>query len=242
MTIRVIACDNFNLAIVSILPFAGYSDPSYRNIKNFAEHWQRNDLKSQLGCFSYITEKRFKTAFIPFVLLGIDKFVDIEILAPFDTRSNAMAMTPFSELIWFIKPGTNGIGKYNTVTEIDAKRTMPSYIPLLKFNSSLIKLDNSKKAVKQFQEMTNSEKPLALVIIDIDKLLYKAHLRTLKLIQTYNKTSDTRILREIALEYLSLSYDKSDIEDTNSNYTYKFFYWTPFGVSGITFNDILHLI
>lgn len=193
------AGDNFNFIITSVSPYAD----SERKIENFLQDWNRKDLKSQLACFSNITSERFRTAPVSYTLLGFDRLQGVDMQAPIDNESQAMAMTPFCEVNWFTLPGNNGIGRFNDITELDAERIMPSYIPVKKKNGKLVQLENTKIAAKQFGK---DGEALPLVVIDEDRLIYRQSKKLLTLIEQYREKSNEEILlREISALCLGAS-------------------------------------
>lgn len=161
--------DDFNLMVTSLSPYIEYE----KSVENFFEEWTRKDLKSQLACFSNISPQKLTTAPIPFTLLGFDRIQGIDMEAPFDIWSETRAMTPFSEASWFTLPSNNETRRINELNEIDARRIMPSYIPVKKRDGKLVQIENSKVAAEQFGETKKQGEKLPLVIIDEDRILDK---------------------------------------------------------------------
>lgn len=163
---------NFRMIITSVAPYVK-SIP-----KNFAEDWNRNNIKSRGFCCSYITNDMIGTAKIPHLCYGFSQMSEDALMlsGPTDIFSSTKyleAKARSNEIYYSPENQVNntefmGIGAtYNEMVfkrEQEGQRKQPDYIIVFQENGRIPNMQKAMKAQKQWKEYG-----LYLPIIIVDK-------------------------------------------------------------------------
>lgn len=203
---------NFSLIVSSVSPYTNYKP---EEIENYREYWVGNQL-SDLASYSFICPRNLTIASLKTANLGFNQVSGLTYMCPFDLDSQLGEFTPKANNICFMS--TERLADYQNLTELNSKRILPDYIPIIKCWGEITNFDEALQAAYDFSD---SYFQIPIVFMDWDKIRYEQAIENIKLILEYQKNSDKSMLKQIAqnmIFYQQLDYEIYGYHLMNHNY------------------------